>query len=156
MDNKMRAIGMKMSFLMGLTMSIILSLTGTLSSGHFTVLSWLISFGISFVISIIIGFIVPIKKVGDIVCNKVGVSPESMKGNLVSGMVSNLIYTPFITIVMVIVMVGNAAKHAPAGAVPPVSRVLPGSLIISLIIGYIVIIIVQPLYLKLLIRKNNK
>ena len=154
MEKNMRVVGIKMNILMGFTMSIILSLVGTLTSGHFSVPSWIISFVVSLVISLIIGFLVPIKKLGDMVCNKLNVKPESMKGNLVSGIVSNLIYTPLITIIMVTVMLGNAAKHAPAGAVPPVSRVLPGSLAVTLIIGYIVIIIVQPIYLKMLLKKQ--
>lgn len=154
MDKNMRAVGMKMNVLMGVTMSIILSLVGTFTGGHFTVPSWIVSFAISLVISLIIGFLVPIKKLGDMVCNKCKVIPESLKGNLLSGLVSDLIYTPIITIIMVTVMLNSAAKHAPAGAVPPVARVLPGSLITTLIVGYIVIIIVQPIFLKMLIKKK--
>lgn len=153
MEQKMRMVGIKMNILMGVTMSLILSLIGTLTGGHFSVPSWLVSFGISLVISLVIGFAIPIKKLGDGACKKCKVSPESLKGNLISGLISDLIYTPVITIIMVVVMLSNAAKHAPAGAVPPVSRVLPGSLAICFIVGYIVIIIIQPLYLKMLLKK---
>lgn len=152
MEKNMRMIGMKMCILMGFTMSVILSLVGTATSGHFTVPSWLISFGISLVISLVIGFVVPVNKLGDMACRKCKAEPRSLKGNLISSLVSNLIYTPIITILMVTVMVGNAAKHAPKGAVPPVTKILPGSLLISLVVGYVVIVIAQPLYLKLLLK----
>lgn len=156
MPENMRKIGMMMAILMGFTMSLVLSLTGTVSGGHFTVPSWLISFGISFVISLIIGFVVPIKKVGDAVCNKVNVVPESFKGNLVSAFISDLIYTPIITIIMVVIMVGNAAKHAPEGHAPSIGQVLPGSLILCFVVGYIVIAIIQPVFLKMLMKNIKR
>lgn len=152
----MRAIGIKMNFMMGLSMSILLSLVGTLLGGHFTVPSWLFSLGISFVISIVIGFAVPIKKLGDGLCEKCKTNPMSFKGTLISAIVSDLIYTPIITIVMVVLMLNLAAKHAPAGAVPPVSKVLPMSLVVCLIVGYIAIIIFQPLFMKMLLKNNQK
>jgi len=152
----MKKIGIKMTVSMGVVMSFILSLVGTLMGGHFTVPSWLISFVISLLISLVIGFIVPIKKVGDAFCNKCKTNPESMKGNLLSGIVSDLIYTPLITVIMVVVMLGNAAKHAPAGAVPTVGQVLPGSLLVCLIVGYVVIIIVQPILLKTFMKGIQK
>lgn len=154
MNNNMRSIGIKMNILMGVTMSFILSLVGTCSGGHFTLISWIVSFFISLVISLVIGFAIPIKKLGDSFCALFKVKPESMKGNLLSGIVSDIIYTPIITIIMVSIMLTNAAKHAPAGAVPPISRVLPGSICLCLVVGYIVIIIVQPLFLKMLIKSK--
>ena len=157
MNKEMRAIGIKMNIMMGLTMSFVLSLVGTLLGGHFSIPSWLISFGVSLVISLIIGFIVPIKKVSDIFCNKCNTKPESGKGNLLSAFISDVIYTPIITIIMVSVMLTNAAKHAPAGAaVPTVGQALPGSLIVCFIVGYVVIAVVQPIYIKKLTRNINK
>lgn len=155
MEQNMRKIGMCMNFLMGISMSFVLSLVGTLLGGHFTVPSWLISFGISFVISMVIGFIVPIKKLGDMLCNKCSVNPNSFKGNLLSGIVSDIIYTPIITIIMVVTMLGMAAKHAPEGVVPPVGRVLPMSLVVCLLVGYVVIVILQPLFLKALLKNKQ-
>lgn len=156
MDKNMRSIGIKMNILMGVSMSFVLSLVGTLTGGHFSIPSWIVSFAISLLISLLIGFVVPIKKVGDLLCVKCKVEPASMKGNLVSGIASDLIYTPIITIIMVVFMLSNVAKHAPEGAVPPVGRVLPGSLAICLIVGYVVIIILQPLFLKMLLKNADK
>lgn len=154
MDKSKRAIGIKMSLLMGVTMSLVLSLVGNLTGGHFAFVSWLISFGISLVISLIIGFVIPVKRLSDMTCGKCKVAPDSMKGTLISSLISNLIYTPLITIVMVKIMLGIAAKHAPAGAVPPYIKVIPKSLAITFVVGYIVIVIVQPLFLKMLIKNE--
>lgn len=148
MSAEMKKKGRKISALMGVCMSFVLSLTGTLSGGHFTVPSWLISFVISTVISLIIGFVVPIKLLGDKFCGVCKVNPMSFKGTLASALISNLIYTPLITVIMVTIMVGNAAKHAPAGMAPTVGQVLPGSLLICLIVGYIAIVILQPIIIK--------
>lgn len=160
MEKKMRAVGIKMNIMMGVTMSLILSLVGTLTGGHFTIPSWLVSFGISLVISLVIGFAVPIKKVGDSLCKKCKANPQSMKGNLISALASDLIYTPIITIIMVSVMLTNAAKHlppnAPADAVPSIGKALPGSLLICLVVGYIVIVVIQPIFLKMFMKSANK
>ena len=46
----MKKIMILMTLLMGFTMSLVLSLAGTLLGGHFTIPSWLLSFGISFLL----------------------------------------------------------------------------------------------------------
>lgn len=154
----MKKIGILMAVFMGIIMSFSLSLVGTLLSGHFEIPAWLISFGISLVISLAIGFIVPMKKIGDAVCAKCKVAPNSMEGNKISGLISDLIYTPLITVVMVVVMVTNARKHIPAevlelGQGPSVGKELLISLPVCFIVGYILILIFQPLLLKTLVRK---
>jgi len=155
----MRKIGILMSILMGFSMSLILSLVGTLMGGHFTVPSWLISFGISFVISLIIGFIVPMKVVSDKACNGLKINPQSFKGNLLSSLISDLIYTPIITVTMVCIMVTNAKKQLAARGIPGGPTILGElwpSLIVCLLVGFVVIAIIQPLFLKLLTRNLGK
>lgn len=148
----MKKIMIQMTVLMGFFMSLTLSLVGTLMGGHFTVPSWLLSFALSFVISLIIGFLVPIKKLGDSACEKRGVPAQSFKGTLISAAISDVIYTPVITIVMVVVMLTLAAKNAPAGSVPPIPAVLIPSLLVSLVAGYIVIVLIQPPLIRFLTR----
>lgn len=156
----MKKVSMLMSVLMGFSMSLVLSLLGTGMSGHFTVPGWFVSFGISFVISLIIGFLVPMKLVGDAACKKCHIVPESLKGNLLSGLISNFIYTPIITIIMVSVMISNAAKQMKAAGqtehIPTIGQTLVPSLIVSLVVGYIVIIILQPIFIKLLMKNMRK
>ncbi len=153
----MKSVMMKMTILMGLTMSFVLSLVGTLLGGHFSIPGWIISFLVSLVISLIIGFVVPIKKVTDSACKKAGVEPASPKGNFLSALVSDLIYTPVITVIMVIVMINGAKRNIPEevlaqGGGPSVARVLPISLIVCLIVGWIVIAVIQPVYIKYLTK----
>ncbi len=93
-----------MSLCMAFTMSIIMSLIGTLLSGHFSIASYLIGFAISFVISLVIGFLVPMKQVSDNVCEKFGAKPETMKARVISALVSDVIYTPIITVCMCFIM----------------------------------------------------
>lgn len=153
----MKKIATLMSIYMGIIMSLVLSLVGTLTSGHFTMISWMISFGISLVISLLIGFLVPVKRIGDAACKACSVEPLSMKGNALSSLVSDVIYTPLITVIMVVVMLKMAAAHAPEGAqIPTVGYVLPASLIICLIVGYIVIAIMQPVLINALMKKYKK
>lgn len=157
----MKKIGILMSVYMGLIMSFCLSLAGTLMGGHFTIPGWLVSFAISLVISLIIGFLVPIKKVSDAICRKFKVEPESMDGNRISSLVSDIIYTPVITVVMVVIMVGNARKHIPeeilaSGQGPSLGKELLIALPMCFVIGYVIIMIVQPILVKALIKKYAK
>ena len=68
----MKKVSIEMSLLMGVTLSLFLSLTGTLSSGHFTIPDFLLSFVVSFIISLIIGFLVPMNKVSAALERKFG------------------------------------------------------------------------------------
>ena len=208
-----KKIGIFMSLLMGFTLSLVMSLVGTLTSGHFTVGSWLISFGISFVISMIIGLIVPMPKLEAAACAKFRLKPHTFPANALSALISNTIYTPLMSVVMVLIMVGSANAgiqngidaltkqigaasselsevqtelsqtdaaaepqkagelHAKIGelngriaemngqisgmeaAKPPMGMSILVSLLWCYPIGYVVILIVQPLYMKLLMKK---
>lgn len=148
----MKKIMILMNVFMGLSMSFILSLVGSLMGGHFSIPSWLVSFVISLFISLIIGFLVPIKKIGDAACKKCSISARSLKGTLISAALSDLIYTPVITIIMVVVMLKMAAKHAPKESIPPIPTVLIPSLIVCIIVGFISIAIIQPLLMRLLMK----
>lgn len=207
-----KKIGIIMSILMGVTLSFFMSLLGTLTSGHFTVISWLISFGISLVISLIIGFIVPMQRIEAAACRKAKLRPGTLPATLLSALISNTIYTPIMSVVMSVIMItastsglrGEIARTEyeldsvnatiasvneeleridstdPAkagdlrsklgeltGQAAGLSGKLTGmkqaepnmgmAILISLLVcypaGYVVIVIVQPLYLKMLLKK---
>ena len=152
MEEKMKKIGREMSVLMGVTLSLALSLLGNLTSGRFTPVGFLISFILSTIISLIIGFLVPMKKITDSFETKHGIQPGSMKARLYESLVSDLIYTPIITIVMIVMAYKNATAH---GANIPFAPMIIRALVLSLIVGYILIFIFMPLYLKLVMKKNN-
>lgn len=149
---KMKKIGIQMSLLMGVTLSFFLSLTGVLSSGQFTIPGFLINFLISFVISLIIGFLVPMKKVNDSLDAKLGLQPYTLKTRLFESLISDLIYTPLITLCMITLAHHNAAAH---GAQIPYVPMLLRGLLLSLAVGYVLIFIFMPLFMKLVLKHNG-
>lgn len=149
---KMKKIGIQMSLLMGVTLSFFLSLTGVLSSGQFTIPGFLINFLISFVISLIIGFLVPMKKVNDSLDAKLGLKPHTLKTRLFESLISDLIYTPLITLCMITLAHHNATSHDVR--IPYVPMLLRG-LLLSLAVGYVLIFIFMPLFMKLVLKHNG-
>ncbi|MBR0483541.1 MAG: hypothetical protein IJJ69_02040 [Oscillospiraceae bacterium] len=149
----MKKINMQMSILMGVSMSFCLSLTGILSSGHFTIPAFLESFVISTIISLIIGFLVPMKKVGDTAVEKAGLTPRTLKARLLESLISDLIYTPVLTLCMTAMAYHSAVSHGQP--MPPYIRMFLGSLALSMAVGYVLIFFLMPLYLKLVMKKNG-
>ena len=146
---EMKKIGRQMSLLMGVTLSFCLTLFNMLRSGQFTVPGFLISFLVATVISLVIGFLVPMKKVGDAAVEKLGLQPRTLKARLIETLISDLIYTPIITVVMIFM----ARSHMDTK--PPLAPMLIGSLVISLLVGFVLIFFLMPLYLKLVMKKNG-
>ena len=153
MGENMKKIGIGMNIRMALMMSFCLSLIGTLTSGHFTIPGFLISFLISTVISLLIGFIVPIPKVNAALGRKCKLQQGTIKARLTESLVSNLIYTPLMTFVMVFFAYQMAMKQSSGMAELSFGPMFLKSLIICFIAGYILIFIFQPIFLKSLIAK---
>lgn len=153
MEKEMRRAGQKMSLYMGVTLSFILSLVGTLSSGHFTVPGWLLSFVCSTIIALMIGFVVPMGKIGRDLTEKLNLDPESVPAKLLKALVSDLIYTPLITLAMVYMAYRQAsAQGAPVNFW---AMFLP-SLLLSLVVAYFCIYFIEPIFLKKVMRDMNK
>ena len=146
-EKQMKAVGIKMSLCMGVTLSFFLSLTGSLASRHFTVQGWLINFVISTVISLIIGFAVPVRRLSEAACSKLNMSPGRFSTRCLESLISDLIYTPVITFFMVFFAYRKAVS---LGAQIPFLPMFLSSLVICLIAGFVLIMIFMPLYLKLL------
>lgn len=147
----MKKVGIIMSVLMGVTLSFCLSLTGNLTSGEgFQLVPFLLSFAASTVISLLIGLIVPMKKVEDGAVKAMKLNERSMPANLVKALVSDLIYTPVITLAMIILVRALVMKMSHGHAqLPPFAVMFIKSLIISLVVAYIIILIVTPVFMKL-------
>lgn len=159
----MRKISICMNFMMGVTLSFFLSLVGMLSSGHFEVKGWLINFAASCVLSIAIGFLVPIHKIGSALSLKMGFQERSLPFHCFESLVSDCIYTPIMSFAMVSLaymgvkksIEAAAEKGTPVEFLPQISFMqmfLPG-LAITMIAGYFLILILQPLFLKMLLKK---
>lgn len=153
MNEQMKKIGREMGIRMGILMSFCLALTGTLSSGHFTPVGFLLSFVVSAIISIIIGFVVPVGKITGDACRKVGFNQGTIKERLLSSLISNLIYTPLMTFVMVLLAYTMAMKQSGGMAQLSFLPMFLHSLVICFIVGYILIFIFQPLFMKQLLKK---
>ena len=155
MKKKSRKINLEMNLLMSITMSLCLSLAGTLSSGHFAFVEWLISFAVSFVVSFIIGLLIPMKKIQDFVLYNHNLKRGGLCAHLVGALVSDLVYTPIMTLIMVFIAWTNARKHLPPDARLPFLPMFLKSLLVCFVVGYIVILIVTPIYLKILTKHNG-
>ena len=68
------------------------------------------SFLVSFHISLLIGMLVPMKRLSDSVCHRLGIE-GGIRYGLVSALLSDLLYTPVITVVMVFFMTNMAAAQ---------------------------------------------
>ena len=148
----MKKIGLQMSILMGTALSFCLSLFGTLHSGHFSVPAFLVSFLVSLIVSVVIGFLVPMPKLEAAVCGKCGVEQRSLGGNLLTALLSDLIYTPLISLAMSVLAYRQAVQH---GGSISFGGVFLVTLLTSLLIGYVLIFLLKPLFLKMLLKKNG-
>ncbi len=151
----MRKVGIKISVCMGVTLSFILSLAGTLTSGHFTVPLWIGNFLLSAAISIVLGLLIPIGLVNKECVEKAGLEPHTLPARLLETLISNLIFTPLVSFIMVYLAWQNIVLHAPADMVPPFPVMFFRSFVMCFVIGYIAIFIVQPIYVKLFIPKGG-
>lgn len=148
----MKKIGLQMSILMGTALSFCLSLFGTLHSGHFSVPAFLVSFLVSLIVSLVIGFLVPMPKLEAAVCGKLNIEQRSVKGNAVTALLSDLIYTTLITLAATALAYKQMVK---AGGSASFGAMFLSSLLISLVIGYVLIFILKPLFLKLVLKHNG-
>ncbi len=140
-----------MNLLMGISLSFCMSLLGNLLSGAFTVPGFLMSFAISALISLCIGFIIPIGKIGANAALFFKLKPYSIPGRLLEAFISNLIYTPLMTLIMVALAHRNATSH---GANIPFVPMYVHSLIPCLILGYVIVFLFTPVYLKIAMGKH--
>ena len=148
----MKKVGIQMSLLMGVTLSLVLSFVGVFTSGSFTVVGFLLSFLESLVISLVIGLLVPMKKVGDAACVKAGIKDKPLACRSLESLISDLIYTPVITFVMVFIAYKKATAH---GAPLRLGPMLGKSMLISLVVAYLFIFLVTPNYIRFLVKRNG-
>ncbi len=152
---KMRKIGITVNICMGVTMSFFLSLIGTGMSGHFTVPSWLVSFLISTAVSLIIGFVVPMKRVTEGASRGLKLKPHSLTARCVESLVSDFIYTPVMTFIMVFYAYKSAISHGAPAESMNFGRMFLGSFGIGMAAGFLLAFIFMPLYVKMAMKKNG-
>lgn len=146
----MKKAGIMIALCMGVVMSFFLSLIGTLTSGHFTVPGFLLSFVVSTVISFIIGLIVPMGRIHQSLHRKI---PNKIGALLVTTLISDLIYTPFMTLTMVSLAYAGIMRQSGGMAQVPFIPMFLRALVISMVAGYILIAVVQPLIFGFFMKK---
>ena len=153
MEEMMKKVGRAMSVRMGITMSLCLSLVGTLSSGHFTPVGFLVGFVVSSVISLLIGFIIPVGKLSEGVRVKAGLERGTVKARLLETFVFDLIYTPIITAAMVFFAYRMIIIQSGGMAQPNYWGMFLPSLVICFVAAYVLIFFVQPIFMKSVMKK---
>ena len=148
----MKKAGREMSLLMGLSMSCILTLIGLLSAGKFTVPGFLMSFLISFVVSVIIGMIIPMKNISDGLLKKFNLKAGTLKARVLEALVSDVLYSPLMTFVMVYLAYRQAVAH---GARISFGPMLLKSEIISFIAAFVLSFVLTPVFMKFVMKKNG-
>ncbi len=138
-----------MAVTMSFSLSIIGNIAGYIMSGGkrpipALIIGIAISFVVGFIISMLIGWAVPMKKVGDAVCRKAHTSSKSLKGRLLNTLVSDIIYTPVISTVQVLL----GYLQMPQGQRPPFIGMWLSSVIICMLFGYIIVFMFQPIYMR--------
>ena len=146
----MKKIGLFMNLCMSITLSLALTLFGQLMSGHISVIGFLISLVLSLAVSFLIGIVIPMPKLRTALCRKCGIDTFSKKGNALSALLSDVIYTPAITLCNIILAHSNAVQH---GASVPFLRMFIPSLLMSLAAAYVLILMLTPLFLKIILKK---
>ena len=146
---KIRTAGRLISMIMGFILSFFQSLAGQLRSGHFTFQGWIISLALSIAISWLIGYFVPMGKISQKVCKKLKCPEGSLKARIAESAVSDLIFSPFITLANVFL----AWRSIPPQSRPPFLPMVLSSLGISLLIGLILVFIFQPICKKLVLSR---
>ena len=149
----MKRIKLQMNILMGAAISLCLSAIGNLRAEHFTLKSFLICFVISFAVSMLIGFWIPVKPLADLLIRELGIPEHTLGAKCFSALTADLIYTPIITVIMVLTAYIQASVH---GAQIPLRPMLLSALVISMIAGFVLIFLLQPLFLKLVFKLNGE
>ncbi|MBO4394855.1 MAG: hypothetical protein J5819_00730 [Eubacterium sp.] len=155
MNNKaMKKVSRSMSMCMGVTLSLILSLTGNLigmvQSGQFNTLGFLLGFVGSTVVSLIIGLVIPMGRIHQSIVKKHG---NDIIGRYIESLISDLIYTPILTFLMVLMSYFMMKSHVAPENQPPFLGMFLPSLGICFVVGYILIFILMPVYMRLLMKK---
>lgn len=138
-----------MSLLMGLMMSFSLTLIGLLSAGRFTLSGFLLNFLTSFVISFLLGMILPVRKIAMKAARVF--PPGSLKGRAVEALISDLLYTPLMTFVMVYISYRQAVSH---GAKIPFGPMLLKSELISIFFAFFLIFFLSPVLMKIAFKRK--
>ena len=139
-----------MGLLMGVSLSFLLTLTGTLSSGSFTLPAFLSGFLVSFAVSTLLTRVLPVQKISSSLAERLKLRKGTVPRRLLEALVSDLLLSPFMTLVMVWLAWRQAAAH---GARIPFGPMLLKSEILSFLVAFAAIFLLTPLFLKFALQR---
>ncbi len=151
-----KSIGRKMSICMGLSLSFFLSLIGNATSGHFTIIGFLLSLVVSVIISLIIGFLIPMGKLGGAASERAGLKRGSLGARCLESLISDVIYTPLITFSMVFMAYNMAMKQSGGQAGLSLPAMFLHSFAICFPIAFVLIFVLSGVFLKRLLRPDAR
>ncbi|MBR2086908.1 MAG: hypothetical protein IJ906_07215 [Oscillospiraceae bacterium] len=152
-DKKLaKRVGLEMNILMSVSMSLCLALTGLLSSGQFTLPGFIESFLISLIISFLLGIFVSVPRINTAVEQKFRLKRGSMTARAAESLVSDLVYTPVMSVIMITLAWITARAH---GANPPYLMMLLKGLGLSLLTAFLLIFLFEPLFLRMVLKHNG-
>ena len=151
----MKKVGITMNILMGVTLSFCLSLLGNLTSENgFKPIAFIASFLVSTIISLIIGFLIPMRKIESGAVKAMKLNERGVPANIISSLISDIIYTPVITLSMIVLARKMAMKMSDGHAeLPPFGAMFGKALIISFIVAFFIIFFITPIYLKFAMKR---
>ena len=143
-----RKVGMIMSVLMSLTLTVV----GLLSAGHFTIPGFLISFVVGLVISFLIRKHISISNILADFYKKSKIKPNSLKGNIIEAIIIDLLHSPLICTINICFAYFNATSHgARISFLPMWSK----ALLMSILCSFIMTLIMKPIVIKLVMKDDN-
>ena len=146
----MKEIEKTMGLLMGVSLSFILTLTGLLSSGTFTIPAFLSNFLVSLLISTLVTKLIPLKKISSSLANRLHLSPGSLSYRLFDTLVCDLLMSPLMTFIMVSMAYRQASAH---GAKIPFGPMLMKAEFTSFLVAYVALFFLTPFFLNYAMKK---
>ena len=146
----MEKVEKTMGLLMGVSLSLLLTLTGTLSSGSFALLSFLSGFLVSFAVSTLLTRILPVQKIASSLSKRLKLRKGTVPCRLLETLVSDLLMSPVMTLIMVWLAWRQATAH---GARIPFGPMLLKSEILSFLVAFAAIFLLTPLFLKFALQR---
>ena len=137
---------------MGVMLSFCLSLTGTLTSGHFAVASLLQSFGLSLIVSLIFSLLLPFESIYDMVHERFNADNLAMARYIVVSCIIVIIYVPSITFLMIVFAYFRISAYSPDRNLS-LSTMYLSMLCPCLLIGFVIVLLFLPIYTKLKEKK---
>ncbi len=147
-----------MSAAMGIVASVVISHDPKAQTPPFPIFC-LINVAESVVVGILVALLIPLGKLGKVICDKAKAVPPSMKFNLLNSIPLSLGNSVIVSAIVSFVNVAQAHSKIPAQQAPPLLGMWFNGwgplLIPSIIISYVLAVLVAPLVAMMVMKKRK-